>query len=182
MVVVITFATSRGVGLMRLVSSWISRSLRVCSPTFWCANGSHFSAPGCADIPYNDFFSYYGPDFQLHLQPLATLQNGNTRESLDRTRIRILQQLKELDFAPSVQMQAVPPDYYLLESLEQQRIRIENDQEKSNERITAAMADQMIEHPAELYDDEQRAVHHQSMVDEDGTEEGGTAAARDRTV
>ncbi len=33
------------------------------------------------DIPYNDFFEYYAPDFKLHLTP-TSMENKNTIDSL----------------------------------------------------------------------------------------------------
>lgn len=66
------------------------------------------------DIPYNDFFQYYGPNFKLHLQP-ADMSNRNAKEDLEKTKVQVLQNLKELEFAPSVQMQQVPPDLFLMD-------------------------------------------------------------------
>ena len=34
------------------------------------------------DLPYNDFFEYYAPDFKLHLTPSPTMENHNSIESL----------------------------------------------------------------------------------------------------
>ena len=66
------------------------------------------------NIPNNDFIQYYGPDYHLHLQP-SDIANLNSREELERTRVKVLQMLQRLEHAPSVQMQQVPPDWYLLE-------------------------------------------------------------------
>ena len=66
------------------------------------------------NIPNNDFIQYYGPDYHLHLQP-SDIANLNSREELERTRVRVLQLLSRLEHAPSVQMQQIPPDWYLVE-------------------------------------------------------------------
>lgn len=62
------------------------------------------------ELPYNDFYEYYAPDFKLHLTP-SNAENLNKRETLDNITARILQNLKNLQGAPSVQMHPVPPDW-----------------------------------------------------------------------
>jgi len=64
------------------------------------------------EIPYNDYFEYYAPDFELHLQP-EPRDNMNSDASLQAVRTELLQQLMSLQGAPSVQMQEVPPEFDL---------------------------------------------------------------------
>ena len=64
------------------------------------------------EIPYNDFFEYYAPDFKLHLTA-SNMENLNKREHLESLTTRILQNLKNLQGAPSVQMHPVPPDWVI---------------------------------------------------------------------
>jgi len=64
------------------------------------------------EIPYNDYFEYYAPDFKLHLTPTAQ-ENLNTDASLEKVKLDLLQQLQNLQGAPSVQMQEVPPEFVL---------------------------------------------------------------------
>lgn len=61
------------------------------------------------DIPFNDYYEYYAPEFELHLKPDTSMENQN--QNLDAVRIELLQQLKDLQGAPSVQMQQVPPPF-----------------------------------------------------------------------
>ena len=63
-------------------------------------------------IPYNDYFEYYAPDFELHLTP-EPKENLNTAASLEAVKVEILEQLQHLQGAPSVQMQEVPPEFDL---------------------------------------------------------------------
>lgn len=65
------------------------------------------------EIPYNDYFEYYAPDFKLHLTP-EQRENMNTEASLESVRIDLLNQLIGLKGAPSVQMMEVPPDFELI--------------------------------------------------------------------
>eukprot|EP00937_MAST-01D_sp_MAST-1D-sp2_P005807 g5807.t1 len=61
-------------------------------------------------IPYNDYFEYYSPDFQLHLTP-TSMENMNTPEYLEQQTVKVLENLRRLQGAPSVQLQHVPADY-----------------------------------------------------------------------
>ena len=35
------------------------------------------------ELPYNDYYAYYGPDFALHYGTNATMENANTRQYID---------------------------------------------------------------------------------------------------
>ncbi|KAK9480347.1 hypothetical protein V1514DRAFT_326129 [Lipomyces japonicus] len=61
------------------------------------------------EIPYNDYYEYYGPDYQLEVRP-SNMQNANSKEYLDRIRSTVLENLSRTKFAPSVQMTDVPRD------------------------------------------------------------------------
>jgi hypothetical protein len=37
------------------------------------------------ELPYNDYFEYFGPDFKLHISP-SNMPNSNQQEYLDRTK------------------------------------------------------------------------------------------------
>jgi histone deacetylase 1/2 len=43
------------------------------------------------EIPYNDFFEYYAPDFKLHITPSSSMENVNKPEQLQAITARILQ-------------------------------------------------------------------------------------------
>eukprot|EP00800_Vazella_pourtalesii_P020623 TRINITY_DN735_c0_g2_i3.p1 TRINITY_DN735_c0_g2~~TRINITY_DN735_c0_g2_i3.p1 ORF type:complete len:415 (+),score=91.57 TRINITY_DN735_c0_g2_i3:45-1289(+) len=65
-------------------------------------------------LPYNDYYEYFGPDFKLHILP-SNMVNHNNKEYLDKIKVQLLKNLKELTFVPSVQMQPVPPDAVTIE-------------------------------------------------------------------
>jgi len=71
------------------------------------------------NIPYNDFFEYYGPEFKLHLNPNPSMVNENSREYLENVKMKVFEHLRNIEHAPSVQMHQVPPDMYLLEDMEE---------------------------------------------------------------
>ena len=57
-----------------------------------------------AELPYNDYFEYYGPDFKLHISP-SNMTNQNTPDYLDKIKSRLFENLRMLPHAPGVQMQ-----------------------------------------------------------------------------
>mmetsp|Transcript_13112 Transcript_13112/g.28756 ORF Transcript_13112/g.28756 Transcript_13112/m.28756 type:complete len:451 (+) Transcript_13112:82-1434(+) len=77
------------------------------------------------ELPYNDFFEYYAPDFKLHLTP-TDAPNMNKREHLESITCKILQNLQSLQGAPSVQMQAVPPDWVIKNQITPQEYEDKN--------------------------------------------------------
>eukprot|EP00123_Amoebidium_parasiticum_P014744 comp22624_c0_seq1/m.34767 comp22624_c0_seq1/g.34767 ORF comp22624_c0_seq1/g.34767 comp22624_c0_seq1/m.34767 type:complete len:504 (-) comp22624_c0_seq1:292-1803(-) len=63
------------------------------------------------EIPYNDYFEYYGPDYQLNV-PCSNMDDQNTPEYLERTKQRLLESLRHTPFAPSVQRVVAPGDTF----------------------------------------------------------------------
>lgn len=63
------------------------------------------------DIPYNDYYEYYAPEYQLHLTPEPTMENTNRKDILESVRIELLEQLRDLEGAPSVAMHQIPPPF-----------------------------------------------------------------------
>mmetsp|Transcript_37721 Transcript_37721/g.76754 ORF Transcript_37721/g.76754 Transcript_37721/m.76754 type:complete len:203 (+) Transcript_37721:3-611(+) len=104
------------------------------------------------DIPYNDYYEYYAPDFKLHLTP-EPRENLNTEASLESVRSELLQQLQGLQGAPSVQMQEVPPEFDLQKekNAEGQNDGGEGDDVRSDRGQTKDGGDSKV-HEAEFYD------------------------------
>eukprot|EP00002_Diphylleia_rotans_P020684 TRINITY_DN4009_c0_g1_i1.p1 TRINITY_DN4009_c0_g1~~TRINITY_DN4009_c0_g1_i1.p1 ORF type:complete len:421 (+),score=73.08 TRINITY_DN4009_c0_g1_i1:78-1340(+) len=94
-------------------------------------------------LPYNDYWDYYSPDFQLHITP-SNMENLNTREFLDKMRIKVMENLRNIDFAPSVQMQEVPPDMNYWDD--------NGDEEDPEVRVSEAAKERKIHRDDDLYD------------------------------
>ncbi|KAK9729626.1 putative histone deacetylase 1-B [Basidiobolus ranarum] len=62
------------------------------------------------NLPYNDYYEYFGPDYKLGV-PSNNMENLNTREYLENIRSKVIDNLRQIPFAPSVQMQEVPRDF-----------------------------------------------------------------------
>ncbi|CAJ0574494.1 unnamed protein product, partial [Mesorhabditis spiculigera] len=99
------------------------------------------------ELPYNDYFEYFGPDFKLHIQP-GSMTNQNTREYLEKTQIRIFEHLRELPAAPSVQMQPIRDD--AISGMDDGSLL--EDHTDPDQRLPTAIKDKMVEHASEFYD------------------------------
>ena len=60
------------------------------------------------DLPDTPYYDYYAPDYKLHPVTGTRIENLNTREYLDNVKSRVLDNLRRLQGAPSVQMHSVP--------------------------------------------------------------------------
>lgn len=67
------------------------------------------------ELPYNEYFQYFGPDFTLHPYTQTRIENQNDRLYLDQIRQTITENLRLLQAAPGVQMHHVPPDIFTFE-------------------------------------------------------------------
>ncbi|CUS24979.1 LAQU0S23e00320g1_1 [Lachancea quebecensis] len=61
------------------------------------------------ELPYNDYYEYYGPDYELDVRP-SNMFNVNTPEYLDKILTGIFSNLENTKHAPSVQINNVPKD------------------------------------------------------------------------
>ncbi|KAL5612321.1 hypothetical protein BROUX41_000144 [Berkeleyomyces rouxiae] len=58
-------------------------------------------------MPYNEYYEYYGPDYELDVRP-SNMDNANSPEYLDKIKAAVIDNLRHTAPAPSVQMQDVP--------------------------------------------------------------------------
>uniref|UniRef100_A0A060T7D6 Histone deacetylase n=1 Tax=Blastobotrys adeninivorans TaxID=409370 RepID=A0A060T7D6_BLAAD len=103
------------------------------------------------NLPYNDYYEYYGPDYKLDVRP-SNMFNANSREYLDKTLTQIRQNLERTKFAPSVQMQEVPRD-------PEDAGDVEEDTEKAVETRGGSQhaQDSRVVANNEFYDDEDKS-------------------------
>lgn len=63
------------------------------------------------DLPFNEYLSHYGPDFKLHAPIVQSVDNGNSEAYLNSISRKVMEYLKFLNGAPSIQMQTIPPSF-----------------------------------------------------------------------
>ncbi|MES1904614.1 MAG: Histone deacetylase 2 [Paramarteilia canceri] len=62
------------------------------------------------DLPFNDYFEFYGPTYKLHIQALP-IEDKNIPDVLEKNKIRIFQHLKSLSPAPNAGIGEVEKDF-----------------------------------------------------------------------
>lgn len=100
------------------------------------------------ELPYNDYFEYFGPDFKLNISP-SNMANANSQDYLDKIRNRLFENLRMLPCAPGVQMQTIPEDAI--------DVDMEEDDDKQNgeePRISIRSSEKRIANENELSDSE----------------------------
>ncbi|THD23498.1 Histone deacetylase [Fasciola hepatica] len=100
------------------------------------------------DLPYNDYYEYFGPDFKLHISP-SNMANQNTTEYLDNIKAKIFENLRMIPHCPSVQMQDIPPDTIDVEESE----AAAKDFADPDKRISILAADKAVMPESEFYDE-----------------------------
>lgn len=93
---------------------------------------------------YLPTYDWFGPDYSLHPQLEGRIDNKNSKKYLESVKLEILEQLRYLDYAPSVQMQEIPPDITGLTEEEEEIIR-ELNEEKESTRKMKTMKDEARE-------------------------------------
>mmetsp|Transcript_20529 Transcript_20529/g.58898 ORF Transcript_20529/g.58898 Transcript_20529/m.58898 type:complete len:429 (+) Transcript_20529:374-1660(+) len=102
------------------------------------------------ELPFNDYFEYFGPDYRLHL-PVSNMENLNSPEYLERTKVQLLEILGEIEPVPGQQIQTGQVD----SQLNPRPMAMEVDEPTAEEatdpdkRVTTEQTGQK-EHPAEL--------------------------------
>uniref|UniRef100_A0A3Q1HVK5 Histone deacetylase 2 n=1 Tax=Acanthochromis polyacanthus TaxID=80966 RepID=A0A3Q1HVK5_9TELE len=98
------------------------------------------------ELPYNDYFEYFGPDFKLHISP-SNMTNQNTHEYMDKIKQRLFENLRMLPHAPGVQMQAIPEDAIPEDTMDE-------DTEDPDKRLSIRATDKRIACDEEFSDSE----------------------------
>lgn len=99
------------------------------------------------ELPYNEYFEYFGPDYVLRPDTSQRVDNQNTKQYLDVLRSTVLDNLKMIAHAPSVQMHDVPPDLVTFENYE--------GNENLDIRDPILEQDERVEADNEFYDNDQ---------------------------
>ena len=67
------------------------------------------------NLPYNEYLEYYGPDYKLHLQPFK-MDNLNSSEYLSEIHEKVIENIRHLPGAPSMQILSNNPEKLLINS------------------------------------------------------------------
>lgn len=98
------------------------------------------------ELPYNDYFEYFGPDFKLHISP-SNMANQNSPEYLEKIKTRLYENLRMLPHAPGIQAHNIPEDAIDQESEDE-------DKQDPDERISIRASEKRIAKDEEFSDSE----------------------------
>eukprot|EP00270_Netrium_digitus_P000510 TRINITY_DN10560_c0_g1_i1.p1 TRINITY_DN10560_c0_g1~~TRINITY_DN10560_c0_g1_i1.p1 ORF type:complete len:441 (+),score=102.48 TRINITY_DN10560_c0_g1_i1:178-1500(+) len=103
------------------------------------------------EIPQHDYYNYFHPYFSLKVPNISPMENMNSRNYLNDIKVQVLENLRHVIHAPSVQMHEVPPDTYIAE--------IDEDDANPDERTDQRVEDQLVERDDEYYDGDRDQDH-----------------------
>lgn len=98
------------------------------------------------EIPYNDYYNYFKPDCLLRIPNSNPVDNLNSKTYLSSVKAEVLENLRHIIHAPSVQMQEVPPDIYIPE--------FDEDEINADVRVNQDTQDRLILRSDEYYEDD----------------------------
>ncbi|EGD98201.1 histone deacetylase RpdA [Trichophyton tonsurans CBS 112818] len=107
------------------------------------------------ELPYNDYYEYFSPDYELDVRP-SNMDNANSKEYLEKIRMQVVENLRRTTFAPSVQMTDVPRDP-LVDGMDDEADAILDDldeDENKDKRYTKRRFDNYVEKEGELSESE----------------------------
>jgi histone deacetylase 1/2 len=105
------------------------------------------------ELPYNDYFEYYGPDFKLHISP-SNMPNQNSPEYLDKIKCKLIENLRMIPHAPGVQMTAIPDDAMNVEEADAERMDAAEDAAADKRGGSDLAKDKRITHSQDISDSE----------------------------
>ncbi|KAI8096268.1 uncharacterized protein BX664DRAFT_323504 [Halteromyces radiatus] len=97
------------------------------------------------EMPYNDYYEYFGPDHQLDVRP-SNMENMNTPDYLEKIKTQVFENLSRTLFAPSVQMQEVPRDHEISDN---------EDDVDPDDRTPQHLRDKRVVPDNEFYDEDE---------------------------
>ena len=98
------------------------------------------------ELPYNDYFEYFGPDFKLHISP-SNMANQNAADYLDKIKTRLFENLRMLPHAPGVQSAPIPEDAIDGDSEDE-------DRQNPDERISIRASEKRVSRDDDLEEEE----------------------------
>ncbi|CAN6452418.1 unnamed protein product [Victoria cruziana] len=96
------------------------------------------------EIPDNDYLQYFAPGYSLKIRH-GNIENLNSKSYLSTIKTQILENLRSMQHAPAVQMQEIPPDFYIPDI---------EDEQNPDERSNVHARDRQIQRDDEFYDDD----------------------------
>ncbi|KAG8533578.1 histone deacetylase [Bacidia gigantensis] len=105
------------------------------------------------ELPFNDYYEYYAPDYELDVRP-SNMDNANSGDYLQKIKIQVIENLRQTVHAPSVQQQDVPRDPEGYNDEADAELDDADEDENPDVRHTKRRLDQYVEKDGELSESE----------------------------
>lgn len=128
------------------------------------------------NLPYNDYYEYYAPDYELDVRP-SNMDNANSKEYLDKILKTVLENLKRTQHAPSVQMTDIPPSLAMNDE-DEAALDDEDEDNNPDSRMTQRRFDKRVEKNGELSESEDEDMAQQNGV----RRQNGSARKRHQNI
>ncbi|RMD43831.1 hypothetical protein DV735_g1351, partial [Chaetothyriales sp. CBS 134920] len=106
------------------------------------------------NLPFNDYYEYYAPDYELDVRP-SNMDNANSREYLSKILDAVLDNMRRTVQAPSVQQTEIPGKSLATDEDEEAELDDLDEDLKPDVRKTQRRNDKHVEHNGELYDSDE---------------------------
>ena len=103
------------------------------------------------ELPMNEYYEYYGPEFRLNLSP-SNMENLNSRRDLEDTTLALLEVLAGVEAAPSVPYSLPIPDS--IGTSMEEAADAERDAQDPDIRISKLDNDRLIADDRDFYDED----------------------------
>lgn len=102
-------------------------------PRCWTYETSVLTGEAIKDeLPYNDYFEYFGPDYRMHL-PVSNMENLNSASYLEKTKQQLLEVLRGVEPVPGTQIQTGQVD----SQTNPKPMEVDNDDDEKADEETA---------------------------------------------
>jgi histone deacetylase 1/2 len=122
-------------------------------PRCWTYETSVLTGEAVKDeLPFNDYFEYFGPDYRLHL-PVSNMENLNSDAYLEKTKNQLLEILSQVVHPVSAQIQTGQVESALHPAtmqVDESAIRDDEMDKNADQRAEDVATHRSKEHPAEL--------------------------------
>ncbi|SAM05649.1 hypothetical protein [Absidia glauca] len=133
------------------------------------------------EMPYNDYYEYFGPDHQLDVRS-SNMENMNTPDYLEKIKTQVFENLSRTLFAPSVQMQEVPRDHDMSDNEDEMDPDDRNPRKccRCSLELVDCRADRFVFAALEHLWDKRVVPDNEFYDDDEGEAQGTTSNAKSR--
>lgn len=127
-------------------------TMRNVARTWAYETGELVSEKMSKQLPFNDYYEYFAPDYELDVRP-SNMENANSHDYLHKIKTTVIDNIRRTG-RPSVEAFTNIPDNPLLNRAEDSEAEDDLDADMNPDvRSTERQRDQRIEHNGEFYDE-----------------------------